>query len=161
MRGTSQRPAIDGAAVTVIARALAGRTVRSTASARRSNPAVRPGCSAWPARVSTTWRTPRSNSASPSCSSRPLIWWLIAAGVTASSAAAARKLAWRAAASNARSAFRGGRRRIRMRESNAWPDKSSFVARGGEDLNIGAMVGCGQGSRPRPCRPGGPSHENL
>ena len=52
--------------------------------------------------------TPRSASSSRIC-------WLIAAGVTASSAAALAKLAWRAAASNARSEFNGGSRRLMLK----------------------------------------------
>ena len=43
--------------------------------------------------------------------SSALTWWLTAPCVTNSSAAARVKLSWRAAASKARSAFSGGRRR--------------------------------------------------
>ena len=61
---------------------------------------------------SARWRARGAwNSLSPSRSSSPRIWWLSAAGVTCSSSAALEKLAWRAVASNALSAFRGGRGR--------------------------------------------------
>jgi hypothetical protein len=54
------------------------------------------------------------------CSSKDLIWWLMAVGVTLSSAAARLKLIRRAAASKARRAESGGSlRMITMDELNS------------------------------------------
>src|SRR3546814_428312 len=83
----------------------------AVASWMRSNASRMGGRYAWPASVSSSARFWRLNSGRPSHSSSALIWWLIAAWVTCSSAAALVKLRCRAAASKARSALRGGRRR--------------------------------------------------
>jgi hypothetical protein len=63
-----------------------------------------------PSSVSFSARFIRRKSGAPSASSSALIWWLTAAWVTFSSAAASVKDMWRAAASKARSGFKGGNR---------------------------------------------------
>ena len=62
------------------------------------------------ASVSCTPRPERRNNSTPRYSSRLFTWWLTAACVMESSFAASLKDRWRAAASNTRNAFRGGRR---------------------------------------------------
>ena len=64
-------------------------------------------------------RVRRSNRRWPRKSSRPLTWWLSAAGVTDSSCAASVKLRLRAVASKARSALSGGSRVIQFTTSSA------------------------------------------
>ena len=59
--------------------------------------------------VNTSWRGVRTNSGVFSASSNWRTWWLMAVGVTDSSAAANLALRWRAAASKARSADKGGK----------------------------------------------------
>src|SRR5256885_733330 len=86
------------------------RRIASTAAASDSKPSGSFGRQARAASVSCTPRPARGNSSTPRYSSRLLIWWLTAAWVIDSSFAASLKERWRAAASNTRSAFRGGRR---------------------------------------------------
>ena len=82
-------------------RAPAGRSRRRR---RADRPAPPPSASP---------RAPGAGTApSPSRSSSPLICWLMAPAVTPSSAAAFTKLPWRAAASKARRAVKGGKRRM-------------------------------------------------
>ena len=103
--------------LTVSGPARSSRRARATAASMRSKASRIETRSSRPASVSEILRGARLNSVTPSRSSRPRIWWLIAACVTASSSAARVKLRWRAAASKARSAFSGGRsRRIAMDE---------------------------------------------
>src|SRR5712671_4750911 len=90
--------------------AWARSRIVSPSAASDSKPSRSFGRQARAASVSCTPRPARRNSSTPRYSSRLLTWWLTAAWVIDSSFAASLKERWRAAASNTRSAFSGGRR---------------------------------------------------
>ncbi len=89
-----------------------GRFTAATASAIESSASRTGANKVRPCSVNITWRVWRTNKGAPRPASSSRIRWLIAVGVTASSAAARLKLPKRAAASKARKAPSGGRRRI-------------------------------------------------
>jgi hypothetical protein len=123
-RGTSQRAAKLGG-VTTVSDAISSRErTRSTAACSASSPSRTLGNIACASVVSSSARVSRRNSCTPRYSSRSFTWWLTAPGVTCSSFAAILKLEWRAAASNARSAFSGGKRPLPL----AMTQLSSVVA---------------------------------
>ena len=114
MRGSSQSEPKDAKVVTLtrlrlraarICRTLASIFGRLASTARNSS---------WPFCVISTWRVPRTKSAAPSSSSKPLICRLIADCVTNSSSAASLKLERRATASNARRLLSDKGRRVTL-----------------------------------------------
>src|SRR5690606_33460777 len=107
----------DGRALIRNWRERPGRTASSALSSR-SKASATPWARRAPSAVSRTDRLKRSNRRRPRRISSAFTWRLTAPGVTPSSSAASRKLPWRAAASNARSATSGGvGRRSLMRGS--------------------------------------------
>jgi hypothetical protein len=109
-RGISQRAVNTGGAVITSSASLPRSRISSTAAASASKPSRIFGRQARAASVSCTPRALRRNNCTPRYSSRLFTWWLTAACVMCSSTAASLKERWRAAASNTRNAFKGGRR---------------------------------------------------
>jgi len=100
----------DGAADTVTRPFCVPDFITRVASNIFSKASLRIIAEALPASVRTTRRPSRWNSSTPTCSSSRRICCDTAPGVTNSSSAACLKLSYRAAASNTRSADRGGKR---------------------------------------------------
>ncbi|CRP46032.1 hypothetical protein PAERUG_E6_London_17_VIM_2_12_12_01964 [Pseudomonas aeruginosa] len=109
-RGSSQRRVrVEGA----FRRRVASSTRRAVqARSSASKPSRSPGSSRRAGSVSCNWRPWRSNRRQPKCSSRVRMCRLTALWVIASSSPARVKEACRAAASKARRAYSGGRRRV-------------------------------------------------
>ncbi len=110
MRGISQKDRSAATHVTVSSPLVAGLVIAAVAAAIPSNALVTAGRSSAPCGVSFRRLPLRSNRGVSNDCSKARIWWLIAPCVTLSSRAAADTEPRRAAASNARKGFSGGRR---------------------------------------------------